>query len=343
MKPGEVLDVLRGIIGACINHTEGVEQFCTGMQALAIIECASRIIDSEPAVLELAGDFAVVGDIHGSIRSLTYIFENLGYPDQQAYLFLGDYVDRGPASCEVMLILYALKILYPTNIYLLRGNHECRSITEMYGFQRECTRRFPFTIYDEFIRSFSKLPLAAILNDRVFCVHGGISPSMSSRADIMKASKFAEGMSDCLEDDMLWSDPSSSIDLFEENSRGKGCKYGKKAVNSFFARCKFETMIRSHESCKRGSKWALGGSSCLTIFSAIDYCSEGNDGAVAILEEMISAVEIVKFSYDKAYKQRNVLLPRFLLEDVSCGVLPRFAEHELEHVLPVVGIEILAV
>jgi predicted phosphodiesterase len=171
------------------------------------------------SLLELAGNFTVVGDIHGNIDDLLRVFERRGYPPETNYLFLGDYVDRGQNSVEVLIMLYSLKVLFPSNIYLIRGNHECESVTAVYGFKREVCRRFSVQVYQKFVKSFSHLPYAAVVNNKYFCVHGGISPDLASVDEIADIEKPQISAASSLANDMVWSDP-LDVNGFVKSDRG---------------------------------------------------------------------------------------------------------------------------
>jgi serine/threonine-protein phosphatase PP1 catalytic subunit len=121
-----------------------------------------------------------IGDIHGQYYDLLRLFEYGGYPPEANYLFLGDYVDRGKQSLETICLLLAYKIKYPENFFLTRGNHECSSINRLYGFYDECKRRYSVKLWKTFTDCFNTLPITASVDDRILCMHGGLSPELES-------------------------------------------------------------------------------------------------------------------------------------------------------------------
>jgi diadenosine tetraphosphatase ApaH/serine/threonine PP2A family protein phosphatase len=262
--------------------------------------------------LHLTGRFTVVGDIHGDVLSVVRIFQELGWPDTQSYLFLGDYVDRGNASCEVLALLYCLKVMFPENLFLLRGNHEFGSITQAYGFRAECAARFVSQVYTEFVNSFSALPIAAIVNDTVFCVHGGIRPELADHLDDLR--KIEDGCTD-IETDILWGDPRENVEGFQASPRGRGFLFGSDAFEDFLDDADFTMMIRAHEDCDAGFAWPFGiDGQLLTVFSTADYCQKGNDAAVAVVS--VAGVRIARFPFKSGYRLR-MIVPLFILESLE--------------------------
>ncbi len=168
-----------------------------------------EIFLSQPILLELEAPLKICGDIHGQYTDLLRLFEYGGFPPEANYLFLGDYVDRGKQSLETICLLLAYKIKYPENFFLLRGNHECASINRIYGFYDECKalvwcavrsyghltalnvslegkRRFNIKLWKTFTDCFNCLPIAAIIDEKIFCCHGGLSPDLQSMEQIRR-------------------------------------------------------------------------------------------------------------------------------------------------------------
>lgn len=168
----------------------------------------------------------LTGDIHGQYYDLLRLFEYGGFPPESNYLFLGDYVDRGKQSLETICLLLAYKIKYPENFFLLRGNHECASINRIYGFYDECKRRYNIKLWKTFTDCFNCLPVAAIVDEKIFCCHGGLSPDLQSMEQIRRIMRPTDVPDQGLLCDLLWSDPDKDTTGWGENDRGVSFTFG---------------------------------------------------------------------------------------------------------------------
>jgi serine/threonine-protein phosphatase PP1 catalytic subunit len=147
---------------------------------------SKEVFMNQPIFIELESPIKICGDIHGQYYDLLRLFEYGGYPPESNYLFLGDYVDRGKQSLETICLLLAYKIRYPENFFILRGNHECASINRIYGFYDECKRRYNIKLWKVFTDCFNSLPVAALVDEKILCMHGGLSPDLNSLDQIRK-------------------------------------------------------------------------------------------------------------------------------------------------------------
>ncbi|ODV91906.1 hypothetical protein CANCADRAFT_30199 [Tortispora caseinolytica NRRL Y-17796] len=255
----------------------------TEEQTLKILTKATELLSEEPNMLDLEAPITICGDIHGQYFDLMKLFEVGGDPANTRYLFLGDYVDRGYFSIECLLYLYALKINYPKSFFLLRGNHECRHLTEYFTFQVECRHKYPESVYEASVESFCALPLAALVNQQFLCVHGGLSPDLKTLDDFKTIDRFTEPPVSGLMCDILWADPSETFgtDRKEESflpNTVRGCSYfyTYSAVCDFLERNNLLSVIRAHEAQDEGYRMYRktrnnGFPAVITIFSAPNY------------------------------------------------------------------------
>jgi serine/threonine-protein phosphatase PP1 catalytic subunit len=195
------------------------------------------------------------------------MFEMCGFPPNSNYLFLGDYVDRGKQSLETILLLLCYKLKFPENFFLLRGNHECANVTRVYGFYDECKRRCNIKVWKAFVDTFNTLPIAAIVAQKIFCVHGGLSPSLSHMDDIRQIARPTDVPDYGLLNDLLWSDPADMENDWESNERGVSYCFGKKVIMEFLARHDFDLVCRAHMVVEDGYEFFTD-RVLVTVFSA---------------------------------------------------------------------------
>ncbi|KAI8331030.1 Metallo-dependent phosphatase [Chlamydoabsidia padenii] len=263
-------------------------------EIVAICHAAQEVFANQPSLLELNPPVKILGDIHGQYHDLIRLFEMGGFPPDANYLFLGDYVDRGKQSLETILLLFCYKIKFPETFFLLRGNHESGSVTRVYGFYDECKRRTNVKIWKTFVDVFNTLPIAALVAGKIFCVHGGLSPSLHSLDDIRRIRRPTDVPDYGLLNDLLWSDPSDTIMEYADNERGVSFCFGKKIVNEFLAKHDLDLVCRAHMVVEDGYEF-FNERTLVTVFSAPNYCGEfDNFGAImSVNEELLCSFELL--------------------------------------------------
>ena len=249
-----------------------------------IMQKAIDIFSNEKNVIYLSSSITVVGDIHGQYNDLKELFSTGGMPPDTNYLFLGDYVDRGPMSLEVIVFLTLMKIKYPQKIHLLRGNHESRATNQQYGFHLECLKKYnqSITVWLYINEMFNYLPLAAVIDNKLFCIHGGLSPLLQSVEDIKNLERCRDIPTEGVMADLVWSDPDQGIEGFKLSERGAGFIFGENVIDKFLHVNKFETIIRAHQLCMDGYSILFNGK-IITVWSAPKYCGRF-DNCASIME-----------------------------------------------------------
>ena len=243
---------------------------------------------SQPIYLELESPITVCGDIHGQYPDLLKLFEIGGFPPNTNYIFMGDYVDRGKQSIECICLLLAYKIKYEENFFILRGNHECGSINRIYGFFDECKRRYNVKLWKNFTDLFNCLPIAAAIDDKIFIVHGGLSPELKLVENLNKIMRPTDVPEEGLICDLVWSDPEDNTTGWGENDRGVSCTFNEKVLKNFLEKNDLDLLCRAHQVVEDGYEF-FGNRQLVTVFSAPNYCGEfDNAGAMMSVDENLN-------------------------------------------------------
>jgi protein phosphatase len=269
----------------------------------------------------------IFGNIHGDYIDLMRFLDIWGSPSESGdisgfdYLFLGNYVDKGCQSLEVICLLMALKLKYPKQIFMLRGNHEDRNVNKYLGLGQECNRRLgedindPNSIFQKLNDMFEYLPMAAIVNDKstnnkVFCVHAGISATNQKVEDIEKIQrplKITLGQinneTQQMAMDLLWSDPAINDDILgahpnlvrDPTKQNNMSVFGADIVDKFLKLNQLQLMIRGNQVCQEGIDRFAGGQ-CITINSCTNYCNVyNNDASILVVQKkLVISPKIIK-------------------------------------------------
>ncbi|EME87647.1 uncharacterized protein MYCFIDRAFT_127420 [Pseudocercospora fijiensis CIRAD86] len=295
LKASDLDDMIKRLVDAGYAGKVTKTVCLKNAEITAICNAARELFLSQPALLELSPPVKIVGDVHGQYTDLIRMFEMCGFPPNSNYLFLGDYVDRGKQSLETILLLLCYKLRYPENFFLLRGNHECANVTRVYGFYDECKRRCNVKVWKTFVDTFNTLPIAAIVAGKIFCVHGGLSPSLSHMDDIRGIARPTDVPDYGLLNDLLWSDPADMEADWEANERGVSYCFGKKVIMEFLQKHDFDLVCRAHMVVEDGYEF-FNERILVTVFSAPNYCGEfDNWGAVmSVSGELLCSFELLK-------------------------------------------------
>jgi len=266
-------------------------KLCTAVSELHIEECN---------VVPVNSPVTIVGDLHGQFFDLLHLLsDNVGgAPPDTNYVFLGDFVDRGHNSVETFCLLLCLKVQYPGHVTLLRGNHESRQITQVYGFYDECLRKYGNASgWRHCVSAFDYLPLSALIDNRVLCVHGGLSPSIRTIDQIRAIDRQQEIPHEGAFCDLVWSDPedlptlsnttnTDSSSFWQVSPRGAGYLFGSRVTDEFNEINGLELIARAHQLVMEGKKYHFPNKNLVTVWSAPNYCYRcGNVAAILTLGE----------------------------------------------------------
>ncbi|KAI5954621.1 PPH3 [Candida jiufengensis] len=295
---------------------------CKFIKESIIEELCSLTIDlliDESNIQNLSTPITICGDIHGQLHDLITILKiggDLSNPNQN-YLFLGDFVDRGFYSLETFLLLICLKLKYPKQVYLIRGNHESRTITMVYGFYDECMRKYgSINVWRNCCEVFDYLSLGAIINNSIFAIHGGLSPDIDTIDEIRKLNRKQEVPHEGSMCDLLWSDPEDNLQGWSISPRGAGFLFGSNEVDKFLHKNKFKFITRAHQLVMEGYK-EMFDQKLVTVWSAPNYCYRcGNVASVLLINDDLSkefkVFEAVATNNNEAIPSKKPLVDYFV-------------------------------
>eukprot|EP00033_Pygsuia_biforma_P001079 GCRY01001228.1.p1 GENE.GCRY01001228.1~~GCRY01001228.1.p1 ORF type:complete len:307 (+),score=46.04 GCRY01001228.1:180-1100(+) len=258
-----------------LSETE-VEELC---------DKAREIFIEESNVHPVSVPVTIIGDIHGQFYDLLEIFKIAGSCPDTNFLFLGDYVDRGYYSVECVTLLVLLKVRFPNRITLLRGNHESRQITQVYGFYDEVLKKYGnANVWKMFTSLFDYIPLSALVDNKIFCPHAGLSPHLDTLDQIRALDRIMEVPHEGAMCDILWSDPDDR-DGWGISPRGAGYTFGADVTHKFAQSNGLNLVARAHQLIMEGYLLAHE-DRVLTLFSAPNYCYRcGNQAALMEVDD----------------------------------------------------------
>lgn len=252
-------------------------------------EKVKELLIEESNVQPVSAPVTICGDIHGQFYDLLELFQKGGDFPGTNYIFIGDFVDRGYNSVETFELLMCYKIKYPSHITLLRGNHESRQITLVYGFFDEIIRKYGNSNPWSFcIEVFDLLPIGAVVEGEVLCVHGGLSPEIRTLDQIRTIDRNVEIPHEGPFCDLMWSDP-DNIPSWAMSGRGAGWLFGAKVTEEFNHINGLQLIARAHQLVNEGFQYWFPNDILVTVWSAPNYCYRcGNIGAILQLDEKLN-------------------------------------------------------
>ncbi|VVC38655.1 Calcineurin-like phosphoesterase domain, ApaH type,Zinc finger C2H2-type,Zinc finger, RING/FYVE/PHD- [Cinara cedri] len=303
---GDIASGLLGATGLCSD----------GGRIRALCADARRAFLQQPMLLRLRAPIKVVGDLHGQFGDLLRLFNAAGRPPDADFLFLGDFVDRGPQSIEVITLLLVLKTRYPENVYLLRGNHESRSVNVRYGFYGECRSRYGplpgLQLWRAFNKTFDCMPVAAVIGGLIFCTHGGLSPHLRHMDQIDRIPRPTPVPKYGIMCDLLWADPArGSCRGWRKNvRRNLSYEFGADRVIEFLNRFRFKLVVRAHQ-CVNGGYQFFASRKLVTVFSAPNYKGYGLPGAIMCVDKHVKCTfQVIPVQKDKSMVNRKRSRPK---------------------------------
>jgi serine/threonine-protein phosphatase 6 catalytic subunit len=245
------------------------------------------ILIEESNVQPVSAPVTVCGDIHGQFFDLIELLRMGGSVPSTRYVFMGDFVDRGYHSVETLQVLLLLKARWPACVTLLRGNHESRQVTQAYGFYEECVRKYGnANVWRDCTDVFDYMNLAAIIDGRIFCVHGGLSPDLATIDEMRMVQRVQEIPHQGSFCDLMWSDPEDINEPWVVSPRGAGWLFGAAVTRQFNEINGTDLICRAHQLVQEGYKYMFADKSLVTVWSAPNYCYRcGNVAAILHFDE----------------------------------------------------------
>ncbi|TGZ69059.1 hypothetical protein CRM22_003936 [Opisthorchis felineus] len=288
--------LIKRLTERCVIRGRGA--YISEDEVMSLATKCAEIFANEPVCLEinLRRPLLIVGDLFGQHDNLVEIFEQLGSPAKQRYLFLGNFVDRGGQSVELISLLFVYKLLYPYNVYLIRGNHECKYVSTYYGLLWECWQRQFVGAWKAIMKAFECLPAVAIIDKGVFCTHSGILKDIpmepvSNLTDLknfinLQVTRPVSSIKNRILTEFTWSEPTLGGFSWIPNPAGLGYLYPEQAVVHFCERFGFQQVIRSHDLVRFGYEFSADGK-LLTVFSRPRLVKKPpNSGALVRLNKL---------------------------------------------------------
>jgi len=277
------------------NAPPGTEVNIPEELIITIVRATREIFISQPMLIEVDAPINICGDTHGQYSDLLRLFEIGGFPPDANYLFLGDYVDRAKQSIEVVMLTLCYKIKYPESFFLLRGNHECASLNRIYGFYDECKRRYSVKLWRIFADCFNCMPVAAVVADKILCMHGGLSPDLNEINNVFDIARPTDVPDEGLLCDLLWADPDPNVLGWGYNARGVSYTFGHDIIAEFLQKHNLDLICRAHQVVEDGYEFQAH-RKLVTIFSAPNYCGEfDNAGAILkVSEDLVCSFRVIR-------------------------------------------------
>lgn len=274
-------------ITECLNRVKGAK-LLTEREVRILCVKAKELLCEESNVEPVSSPITVCGDLHGQFYDVLELFKTGGQVPSTRYVFIGDFVDRGAHSVETLTLLLLLKVKHPSDVILLRGNHETRTITTSYGFYDEIRRKYGNTnVWSFFMEVFDCLPLGAVIDGKILCIHGGCSPETQTIDQIRAIDRRTEPPSEGAYADLLWSDPNEFNEGWVINARGAGFLFGARVVREFNHTNGLDLIARAHQLVNEGYKFSFEPeNSLVTVWSAPNYTYTcGNLASIMVVKE----------------------------------------------------------